>query len=70
MIATRAGAGAFVAGSDPGLTKGVKRRRVCNELERAVVEAFHLGVDQQTLQDWFAQVLKTFQWPVTKGEQP
>ena len=67
VIATKAGAGAFVACSDPGLTKSVKRRRVCAELERAAVEAYHLHVDRNTLCQWFEQVLTQFQWSKTEG---
>ena len=62
-IVTRAGAGAFVASVDSGLTRSVRRKRVSEELERVVVEAFHMQIDRDTLTEWFTAVLDKFDLP-------
>ena len=61
-IVTRAGAGAFVASADSGLTLAVRRKRISEGLERVVVEAFHMQVDRKTLTEWFEGVLERFDW--------
>jgi hypothetical protein len=50
---TRSGAGAFVAGLDSALSRAVRRKLICDELERITVEAFHMQIDRQTLAEWF-----------------
>ena len=66
IIITRAGAGAFVANLDSQLSQAVRRRLICDELERVVVEAFHMQIDRQTLSDWFGAALERFK--LTPGE--
>jgi GntR family transcriptional regulator len=53
IIVTRAGAGAFVANLDSALSKTVRRKLICDDLDRIVVTAFHMQIDKQTLTDWF-----------------
>jgi len=60
IIVTRAGAGAFVAGLDSLLSKAVRRRLICDELDRIIVEAFHMQIDKETLRDWFKAALDKF----------
>jgi GntR family transcriptional regulator len=60
IIVTRAGAGAFVARLDSTLSRAVRRRLICDELERITVEAFHMQIDKQTLADWFSASLEKF----------
>jgi len=60
VIVTRAGAGAFVANLDSVLSKAVRRKLVCEELERIVVSAFHMQIDKQTLADWFHAAVEKF----------
>ncbi|HNS22676.1 MAG TPA: GntR family transcriptional regulator [Sedimentisphaerales bacterium] len=60
IIVTRAGAGAFVANLDSVLSKAVRRKLVCDELERIVVSAFHMQIDKQTLADWFNAAVEKF----------
>ena len=68
IITTRTGAGAFVAAMDSGLTRSVKRKMICEELEHIVVEAFHMQIDRKTLTDWFVGVLDRFDRPsIDKG---
>jgi GntR family transcriptional regulator len=67
IIVTKSGAGAFVAGLDSNLSKSVRRRIICDELERIVVEAFHMQVDRETLAEWFASSLEKFNLSAQKG---
>jgi GntR family transcriptional regulator len=67
IIVTRAGAGAFVAGLDSLLSKAVRRRLICDELDRIIVEAFHMQIDKETLLDWFKTALDKFNLPSGKG---
>lgn len=53
IIVTRSGAGAFVAGLDSSLSRAVRRKLICDDLERIAVEAFHMQIDKQTLAEWF-----------------
>ena len=60
IIVTRAGAGAFVAGLDSNLSRAVRRKLICDDLERTAVEAFHMQIDKKTLADWFGSTLEKF----------
>src|SRR4030042_5178752 len=52
IIVTKPGAGAFVANLDSNLSRTVRRKLICDELERIIVTAFHMQIDQETLTDW------------------
>ena len=67
IIVTRSGAGAFVAGLDSTLSRAVRRRLICEELERITVEAFHMQIDKDTLADWFNSALEKFNLTDGKG---
>jgi GntR family transcriptional regulator len=67
IIVTRAGAGAFIANLDSGLSKVVRRKLICDELERIVVEAFHMQIDKETMQEWFDAILEKFN--LTSGKE-
>ncbi|HUV65073.1 MAG TPA: GntR family transcriptional regulator [Sedimentisphaerales bacterium] len=67
IIVTRPGAGAFVANLDSNLSKAVKKRVVCEELERIVVEAFHMQIDGTTLLEWFNDAIEKFNLPPKEG---
>jgi GntR family transcriptional regulator len=60
IIVTRPGAGAFVANLDSNLSNSVKKKLICEDLERAVVDAFHMQIDSQTLLRWFGEAIKKF----------
>jgi len=60
IIVTRAGAGAFVAGLDSTLSRAVRRKLICDDLERLVVDAFHMQIDKQTIAEWFDSALEKF----------
>jgi len=67
IIVTRAGAGAFIANLDSGLSKTVRRKLICDELERIVVEAFHMQIDKETMAEWFNAILEKFN--LTSGKE-
>ena len=67
IIVTRAGAGAFVANLDSNLSKAVRKRIVCEELERIVVEAFHMQIDKATLVEWFNRAVERFNLASKEG---
>ena len=60
IIVTRAGAGAFVAGLDSLLSRAVRRKLICDEIDRIVVEAFHMQIDKETIAEWFSSALEKF----------
>ncbi len=67
IIVTKPGAGAFVANLDSNLSKTVRKRIVCEELERIAVEAFHMQIDKQTLLQWFNDAVEKLNLPKKKG---
>ena len=64
---TKAGAGAFVANLDSHLSMAVRRRIACDQLERVVVDAFHMQIDKPVLTDWFANIVEKFNLPAGKA---
>ncbi len=60
IINTRPGAGTFVAGLNSDLSGSVKKKLICDDLERAVVDAFHMQIDEQTLLKWFEEQIRKF----------
>jgi GntR family transcriptional regulator len=67
IIVTKPGSGAFVANLDSGLSRAVKKKLVFDELERIVVEAFHMQIDRDSLAEWFSSIMEKFNIPVRKG---
>jgi GntR family transcriptional regulator len=67
IIVTRAGAGAFVAGLDSLLSRAVRRKLICDELDRIIIEAFHMQIDKEMLRDWFSAALDKFNLPSQNG---
>jgi GntR family transcriptional regulator len=63
IITTRPGSGAFVANLDSNLNRTVRRKLISEQLERIVVEAFHMQIDSQTLQEWFKNTMEKFNLP-------
>ncbi len=60
IIVTKAGAGAFVASLDSHLSKAVRKRLICEQIEHIVVDAFHMQVDRTVLVDWFNNAIEKF----------
>lgn len=67
IIVTKAGSGAFVANLDSNLSKAVKKRLICEQLERIAVEAFHMQIDKKTLLEWFDNTVDKFNLSVREG---
>jgi GntR family transcriptional regulator len=66
IIVTKAGAGAFVANLDTTLSRAVRRKLICEELERIIIEAFHMQIDRLSLVEWFDNALDKFNLPSGK----
>jgi GntR family transcriptional regulator len=66
IIVTKAGAGAFIANLDSNLSRTVRKKLICDDLERIVVEAFHMQIDKPTLSEWFEKTVEKF----NLAEQP
>jgi GntR family transcriptional regulator len=60
IIVTKAGAGAFIANLDSNLSKAVRKKIICDELERIIVDAFHMQIDRATLTEWFENAAEKF----------
>jgi GntR family transcriptional regulator len=60
IIMTRPGAGTFVANLDSDLSGSVKKKLICDDLELAAVDAFHMQIDRQTLLKWFNEAIDKF----------
>lgn len=76
IIVTKPGAGAFVASLDSSLNEAVKRKIISEELERIIVEAFHMQIDGPTLLEWFKNTVEKYHLSakkpssqIIKGEQ-
>jgi GntR family transcriptional regulator len=63
IIVTKAGAGAFVASLDSHLSSTVRKRIICEQLERVVVDAFHMQIEKPTLVGWFNDAVEKVQLP-------
>ena len=60
IIVTRPGAGAFIADITSNLSQSVKKKLICDEIERVAVEAFHMRINKQTLLQWFEDSTEKF----------
>ncbi|MHC4059985.1 MAG: GntR family transcriptional regulator [Planctomycetota bacterium] len=67
IITTRPGAGAFVAALDTNLSKAVRRKLLCDDIERVIVDAVHMQIDKQELMRWFAERVEKFKLADEKG---
>lgn len=69
IIVTRPGQGAFVSELNSNLSMEVRQRLIGEEIERIVIEAYHLQIDASTLQTWVEDAVKKFNLETTKEEQ-
>jgi GntR family transcriptional regulator len=69
IITTRPGAGAFIADLDSNLSRSVRKKLVCEQLDRVIVDAFHMQLDKQTVSGWFKAALDKFNL-AAKKEKP
>ncbi|HUT30770.1 MAG TPA: GntR family transcriptional regulator [Sedimentisphaerales bacterium] len=67
IITTRPGAGAFVAALDSNLSKGVRKKLLCEDIDRVVVDAVHMQIEKQELIRWFTERVEKFKFPDEKG---
>ena len=67
IINTRPGSGAFVADLSTNLNMSVRRKIICSELERILVEAIHMQIDKTALIQWFNSALDKFKFGDEKG---
>ena len=62
IIVTKSGAGAFIAETNNSLSKAVRKKLICQELDRIIVDAVHMQIDKETLAEWFGQQLEKFKF--------
>ncbi|MBN2212255.1 MAG: GntR family transcriptional regulator [Sedimentisphaerales bacterium] len=62
IIRTRPGAGAFVSEIDSQLSLDVRRRIICEQLERVFVDAVHMQISAATLRKWFEDLIKKYSY--------
>ncbi|HIJ67631.1 MAG TPA: GntR family transcriptional regulator [Planctomycetes bacterium] len=62
IIVTRPGAGAYVAELSSNLSKSVRKKLLCEQIELLVVEAVHMQIDARTLGEWFDGTAKKFKF--------
>lgn len=67
IIVTRPGAGAFVAAIDTNINLSVRKRLICDDLERVIVESIHMKIDKETLTRWFNERTGKFKFSFGKG---
>jgi len=62
IITTKAGAGAFVAELSSNISKNVRKKILCEQLELIAVEAIHMQVEKEQLAEWFNASLEKFRF--------
>jgi GntR family transcriptional regulator len=67
IIDTRPGAGAFIADINSTMSMSVRKRILCDDIERVIVEAVHMQIEKQSLIEWFVERVEKFRFSVKKG---
>lgn len=67
IIVTKPGAGAFVANLDSNLSMSVRKKLVCEQLDRVAVDAFHMQIEKKSLLQWFTGAIDKFRFTGEKG---
>ena len=60
VISTRRGSGTFVASVSPKLSRALRRERVNTLLDKLLTEAYHMGLDEDSLMDLIQRRVKSF----------
>ena len=60
IITTRPGSGAFVAPLDTNLSRTVRKKVICQQLDRVIIDAVHMQIERQSIIDWFNAALSRF----------
>ncbi|RLC62127.1 MAG: GntR family transcriptional regulator [Chloroflexi bacterium] len=68
IIVTKPGSGAFVAGLDRGLSMSMRKELICRDLERTIIEAVHMRIEENALIDWFNKGVQKFKFHDRKDE--
>lgn len=66
VISTRRGSGTFVACVSPRLSPALRRARVTRLLDDLFTEAYHMGLDDNALQDLIQKRAKSFRLSVKR----
>ncbi len=69
IITTKPGQGAFIANLDSGLNDAVKHKIVCDQIERAVVDAFHMQIEKAAVAKIFNEILERFHFEKQKEKK-
>ena len=67
IVSTRPGAGTFIANLDSNLSRSVRKKLICTDLERLIIDAVHMQIDKKALTQWFTQRLEKFNFSDEKG---
>ena len=67
IIVTKPGAGAFVANLNSNLSRSVRKKLVCEELELVIVDAVHMQIEKKSLVQWFNERIEKFRFAGEKG---
>jgi len=67
IITTKPGAGAFVATLDSNLSKAVRKKILCDALERIIVDAVHMQIEKRQFVRWFTERTEKFKFNEEKG---
>jgi GntR family transcriptional regulator len=68
IIVTRPGTGAFVTDANTTLSLSVRRKIICEDIERLIVEAIHMQIDREVLVRWFGERIEKFKF-ADKGDK-
>lgn len=68
IIVTKPGSGAFVANLDSNLSGSVRKKIICEDIERLVVDAFHMQIDRQALSEWLNNAVEKFNLSAKKDK--
>lgn len=60
ITVTRPGAGTFVANSNTNLSRSVRRKLLCDQIDRIIIDAVHMQIDGPALLEWFKSALEKF----------
>ena len=67
IITTKPGAGAFVASLDSNLSKTVRKKLICEDIEHLIVDAIHMQIEKQLLIRWVKERIEKFKFADEKG---
>ncbi|OHB53198.1 MAG: hypothetical protein A2Y07_06080 [Planctomycetes bacterium GWF2_50_10] len=66
IVASRPGAGAFIVNTDSALSLAVRKKLMCELIDRLLVEAIHMNIDRPTLESWISECARKFNFELKK----